>query len=149
MLQYLKYVYLFLENSGCLFLECIFSTFQNYIKLFSLNKLHLSVIKRIGSASLFGIQIIYGLNSQPLEYILSMAVHFLPQKIYIVFVYMNSNTFWMLPANALYLNVCNLLYVDDLHIKVFVCCYLFLQVILSNLEYYRIILFCITERKNL
>lgn len=72
---------------------------------FFLNKLHLSVIKRIGSASLCGIQIIYGLNSQPLEYILSMAVHFLPQKIYIVFVYMNSNTFWMLPANALYSSV--------------------------------------------
>lgn len=65
-LQYLKYVYLFLENSGCLFSECIFFNVSKlYQAFFFLNKLHLSVIKRIGSASLCGIQIIHGLNSQP------------------------------------------------------------------------------------
>lgn len=42
---------------------------------------------------LCGILIIYGLKSQPFEYILSMVVHFLPKGIYIVFVYMNSDTF--------------------------------------------------------
>lgn len=52
---------------------------------------------------LCGIQIIYGLKSQPFEYILSMVVHFLPKVIYIVFVYMNLNTFGELPANALLL----------------------------------------------
>lgn len=59
----------------------------------------------IGYASWFlcGIQIIYGLKSQPFEYILSTVVHFLPKGIYIVFVYMNSNTFGELPANALLL----------------------------------------------
>lgn len=50
---------------------------------------------------LCGIQIIYGLKSQPFEYILPMVVCFLPKGIYIVFVYMNSNTFGELPANAL------------------------------------------------
>lgn len=77
---------------------------------------------------LCGIQIIYGLKSQLFEYILSMVVHFLPKGIYIVFVYMNSNTFGELP------DACNLLCVDDLLIKVFVYCHLFFQFILSNLE---------------
>lgn len=32
-----------------------------------------------------------------------MVVHFLPKRLYIVFVYMTSNTFGELPANALLL----------------------------------------------
>lgn len=56
---------------------------------------------------LCGIQIIYGLKSQPFEKILSMVVCFLPEGIYMVFVYMNSHTFGELPANALLLMCAN------------------------------------------
>lgn len=48
-------------------------------------------------------QIIYGLKSQPSEYIACMVVCFLPQRIYLVFVYMNSDTLGELPAKALLL----------------------------------------------
>lgn len=61
---------------------------------------------------LCGIQIICGLKSQPFEYILSMVVCFLPKGIYIVFVYMDSNTFGELPAIALLLMCANLCVVD-------------------------------------
>lgn len=56
---------------------------------------------------LCGIQIIYGLKSQPFEYILSKVVCFLPKEIYIVFVYMNSSTFGEFLAVALLLMCAN------------------------------------------
>lgn len=94
MLQYIKYVYLFRENSGCLFSKYFFfiiskqyqpsvSPISNIFQLLKWSVMPLLV--------LCGIQIIYGLKSQPFEYILSMVVCFLPKGIYIVFVYMDSN----------------------------------------------------------
>lgn len=52
---------------------------------------------------LCGIQIIYGSESQPFKYILSMLVHFLPKEICVVFVYMNSDVLVESPTNALLL----------------------------------------------
>lgn len=72
------------------------------------------------------------LKLQAFEYILSMAAHFLPKGIDIVFVYINSNTLVELPTNALLL--CGLSCFDYLLVKVFVCCHVFVQLILNNSE---------------
>lgn len=60
MLQYIKYVYLFPVNSGCLFSKYFFFiiSFKKVSTCYFTNKKHLSVIKMIGYAS-FGFCVVF------------------------------------------------------------------------------------------